>query len=53
MSEFEPEKVNPSTVPTKDKRSLTPAEKLRLVYRTGTEDPEAEPYPGAMRGEKE
>ena len=50
MSEFEvPVQLN-GLPKEKGSDSLTAAEKLHLVYRTGSENVNAEPYDGAFQG---
>lgn len=50
-TEFEGER-GPSGIPRKPTDALTPAEKLRLGYTTGTEDPDAELNNRAWHGQR-
>lgn len=44
-------KIQKNTVYEKDESALTASEKLRLIYRTGTEDPQAPVDDRAFLGE--
>lgn len=43
-------KIQRNTVMPKDPEALTAGEQLRLVYRTGTENPDADPDEDAFIG---